>query len=110
MIQFAISRPRQFKADTEISGKLPKLTSSFEKLQESAIPMPMDAVLSAPPLAQTDTLSTFKGVSKLFSKNPPTEERTERLQVIPKRGIMNAILAGDVLQCDSSSSANDQPL
>ena len=85
IIQFAISRTREFKADAvgaEISGKPLALASALEKLQNSANRIPMDVSPSVAPLAQINPLSAFKGLSKLFSTHPSTEERVERLQAI----------------------------
>ena len=85
IIQFAISRTREFKADAvgaEISGKPLALASALEKLQNSANRIPMDVSPSGAPLAQMNPLSAFKGLSKLFSTHPSTEERVERLQAI----------------------------
>jgi heat shock protein HtpX len=85
IIQFAISRTREFKADAvgaEISGKPLALASALHKLQASANRIPMDVSPSVAPIAQIDPLSAFKGLSKLFSTHPSTEERVARLQAI----------------------------
>jgi heat shock protein HtpX len=85
IIQFAISRTREFKADAvgaEISGKPLALASALDKLQKSARRIPMDVSPSVAPLAQVNPLSAFKGLSKLFSTHPSTEERVARLQAI----------------------------
>lgn len=85
IIQFAISRTREFKADAvgaEISGKPLALASALDKLQQSARRIPMDVSPSVAPLAQVNPLSAFKGLSKLFSTHPSTEERVARLQAI----------------------------
>ncbi|MCG6900879.1 MAG: zinc metalloprotease HtpX [Gammaproteobacteria bacterium] len=85
IIQFAISRTREFKADAvgaEISGKPLALASALHKLQASANRIPMDVSPSVAPMAQINPLSAFKGLSKLFSTHPSTEERVARLQAI----------------------------
>jgi heat shock protein HtpX len=85
IIQFAISRTREFKADAvgaEISGKPLALASALDKLQQSARRIPMDVSPSVAPLAQVNPLSAFKGLSRLFSTHPSTEERVARLQAI----------------------------
>jgi heat shock protein HtpX len=85
IIQFAISRTREFKADAvgaEISGKPLALASALDKLQNSARRIPMDVSPSVAPLAQVNPLSAFKGLSKLFSTHPSTEERVARLRAI----------------------------
>jgi heat shock protein HtpX len=85
IIQFAISRTREFKADAvgaEISGKPLALASALDKLQQSARRIPMDVSPSVAPLAQVNPLSAFKGLSRLFSTHPSTEERVARLQAL----------------------------
>jgi heat shock protein HtpX len=85
IIQFAISRQREFKADATgaaISGKPLALASALEKLQQSARRIPMDVSPAVAPLAQVDPLSAFKGLSKLFSTHPSTEERVARLRAM----------------------------
>ena len=85
IIQFAISRQREFKADAtgaEISGKPLALASALEKLQQSARRIPMDVSPTVAPLAQVDPLSAFRGLSKLFSTHPSTEERVARLRAM----------------------------
>jgi len=88
IIQFAISRQREFKADAtgaEISGKPLALASALEKLQKSAQLIPMDVAPSVAPLAQVNPLSAFGGLSKLFSTHPSTEERVARLRAMATR-------------------------
>jgi heat shock protein HtpX len=85
ILQFAISRAREFKADAvgaEISGKPLALASALNKMQQIAQRSPMDVPPSMAPLAQVNPLSGFRGLSKLFSTHPPTEERVARLQSI----------------------------
>ena len=43
---------------------------------------PMDVAPSMAPIAQVNPLSGFRGLSKLFSTHPSTEERGARLQAI----------------------------
>jgi heat shock protein HtpX len=85
IIQFAISRQREFKADATgamISGKPLALASALEKLQQSAQRIPMDVSPAVAPLAQVNPPSAFKGLSKLFSTHPSTEERVARLRAM----------------------------
>jgi heat shock protein HtpX len=85
IIQFAISRQREFKADrvgAEISGKPLALASALEKLQQSANRIPMKISPAVAPLAQVNPLSAFKGMAKLFSTHPSTEDRIARLHAI----------------------------
>lgn len=89
IIQFAISRQREFKADAvgaEISGKPLALASALAKLQQAAQRIPMRVSPALAPLAQVNPLSAFKGVTKLFSTHPSTEERIARLQAIAAQG------------------------
>jgi heat shock protein HtpX len=88
IIQFAISRSREFKADAagaEISGKPLALASALEKLQSAAQRIPMSVAPSMAPLAQVNPLSAFRGgIASLFSTHPPTAERVARLQQIAR--------------------------
>ena len=89
LIQFAISRSREFKADAagaEISGKPLALASALNKLQMAAqrIPMPVSPTMAG--LAQVNPLSAFRGgIASLFSTHPPTAERVARLQEIARQ-------------------------
>ena len=89
VIQFAISRSREFKADAagaEISGKPLALASALNKLQMAAqrIPMPVSPTMAG--LAQVNPLSAFRGgIASLFSTHPPTAERVARLQEIARQ-------------------------
>lgn len=85
LIQFAISRQREFKADAvgaQISGRPLSLASALVKLEIGARRIPMHVSPSAAPLAIVNPLAAFslRGASKLFSMHPPTEERVEALQ------------------------------
>jgi heat shock protein HtpX len=88
IIQFAISRSREFKADAagaEISGKPLALASALEKLQSAAQRIPMPIAPSMAPLSQVNPLSAFRGgIASLFSTHPPTAERVARLQQIAR--------------------------
>jgi heat shock protein HtpX len=86
ILQFAISRSREFKADAsgaEISGKPLALATALQKLEASAQRLPMRISPSVAALAQVDPLAAFGGgVSKLFSTHPSTQERVRRLHEI----------------------------
>ena len=90
LIQFAISRSREFKADAagaEISGKPLALASALEKLQAAARQVPMPVSPTMAPLAQVNPLSAFRGgLASLFATHPPTEQRVARLRAIAKSG------------------------
>ncbi len=98
LIQFAISRQREFKADAvgaEISGRPLSLAGALTKLEMGARRIPMQVSPSAAPLAIVNPLAAFsmRGVSKLFSTHPPTEERVSALQAIAADG--GAITGGE---------------
>ena len=86
LIQFAISRQREFKADAvgaEISGRPLALAGALRKLDAAAHRIPMEVSPAAAPLAQVNPLAAYGGgMSKLFSTHPPTEERVERLRAL----------------------------
>jgi len=88
IIQFAISRTREYKADAtgaEISGQPLALASALGKLQMAAQRIPMAVSPAMAPLAQVNPLSAFHGgIASLFSTHPPTEERVRRLQEIAR--------------------------
>ncbi|HWJ23764.1 MAG TPA: zinc metalloprotease HtpX [Gemmatimonadaceae bacterium] len=87
LIQFAISRQREFKADAvgaEISGQPLALAGALEKLDAAAHRIPMHVSPAVAPLAQVDPLAAYgrRGITSLFSTHPPTEERVERLRAM----------------------------
>lgn len=86
VIQMAISRQREYKADAvgaEICGKPMALASSLQKLEAYAKRIPMDIAPAAAPLAMVNPLAGLRGgMSSLFSTHPSTEERVRRLQAL----------------------------
>jgi heat shock protein HtpX len=86
LIQSAISRQREFKADrvgAEISGKPLALASSLQKLEAYAKRIPMDIAPAAAALAISNPLAGLGGgLTKLFSTHPATEERVAKLQAM----------------------------
>ncbi len=88
MIQFAISRQREFKADAvgaEICGRPIALAGALQKLDAYSRRIPMHVAPAAAPLAQVNPLAaTGGGFAKLFSTHPPTAERVRRLELIAK--------------------------
>ena len=87
VIQFAISRQREFKADAvgaEICGRPLALASALQRLEMGARRIPMDVSPSVAPLAIVNPLAAFsmRGMSKWFSTHPPTEERVAALQTL----------------------------
>jgi heat shock protein HtpX len=90
MIQFAISRQREFKADAvgaQITGRPIALAGALQKLDAYARRIPMHVAPAAAPLAQVNPLAaTGGGIAKLFSTHPPTEERVSRLRALAPAG------------------------
>jgi heat shock protein HtpX len=87
VIQMAISRQREFKADAvgaEICGRPLSLAHALRKLEAGAERIPMHVSPAAAPMAQVNPLSSMHGggFSRLFSTHPPTEERVARLEAI----------------------------
>ncbi|HVE79604.1 MAG TPA: zinc metalloprotease HtpX [Gemmatimonadaceae bacterium] len=84
LIQMAISRRREFKADAvgaQITGRPLNLASALQKLDAAAHRIPMHVSPAAAPLAQVNPLAaTGSGIARLFSTHPPTEERVEALR------------------------------
>jgi heat shock protein HtpX len=86
LIQFAISRTREFKADATaagITGKPLDLAEALAKINAAAKQIPMRIPPTMAPLAQVDPLQAFGGgLGRLFSTHPPVEERIARLQAM----------------------------
>ena len=86
LMQFAISRQREFKADAvgaEISGRPRSLANALVKMDTYAHRIPMNVSPSVAPLAQVNPLAAVgAGVGRLFSTHPSTEERVARLQAL----------------------------
>ncbi|HEU4643141.1 MAG TPA: zinc metalloprotease HtpX [Gemmatimonadaceae bacterium] len=85
LIQFAISRQREFKADAvgaRISGRPLELASALRKLEATAHRIPMQVSPSAAQLAIVNPLAAFggRGMVSLFSTHPSTAERVARLE------------------------------
>jgi heat shock protein HtpX len=90
LIQFAVSRSREFAADdggAQISQRPMSLANALRKLEKGAQQIPMVN-------AGTATAHLFivnplfgGGVTKLFSTHPPIEERIARLEQIAIGGI-----------------------
>ena len=85
LVQLAISRQREFKADAvgaEISGNPRALAGALRKLDAAAHRIPMQVAPAAAPLAQVNPLAAYQrgGVMSLFMTHPPTEQRVEALE------------------------------
>jgi heat shock protein HtpX len=89
VIQFAISRQREFKADAvgaEICGRPLALASALQRLEAGARRIPMQVSPSAASLAIVNPLAAFslRGAAKWFSTHPPTAERVAALEAIAR--------------------------
>ncbi|MEX1185365.1 MAG: zinc metalloprotease HtpX [Gemmatimonadaceae bacterium] len=87
IIQAAISRQREFKADAagaEICGRPLDLARALRKLEAGAHRIPMNVSPAAAPLAIVNPLSAAHGgaMLKWFSTHPPTAERVQQLEAI----------------------------
>jgi heat shock protein HtpX len=82
VIQFAISRQREFKADAvgaEIAGHPQGLASALQKLDAFSKRIPMQVAPAVAPLAMVNPLAGLGGLMTLFSTHPTTEARVARL-------------------------------
>jgi len=86
LIQFAISRQREFEADrvgAEILGRPLPLANALRRLDYLAHRIPMQVAPAAAPLAQVNPLAAVgSGPMSWFSTHPPTEERVARLEAM----------------------------
>jgi heat shock protein HtpX len=87
LIQFAISRTREFGADAGgagISGDPHALASALDKIDRYARGLPMEVAEANPATAQMMIINPLSGggLSGLFSTHPPTEERIARLHAM----------------------------
>jgi heat shock protein HtpX len=84
LIQFAISRTREFKADksgAEITHKPLSLASALGKLHKAPVQLRLDKRPATAHLFIANPLSG-KGFSNLFSTHPKVEERIKRLRAM----------------------------
>jgi len=90
VIQMAVSRQREFKADAVgagISGRPLSLASALRKLEAGAHAIPMNVAPSVAPLAQVNPLSAMGGgMLTLFSTHPPMAERIAKLEALAAGG------------------------
>ena len=88
IIQYAVSRQREFEADrvgAEILGRPMPLANALRRLDAMARQIPMNVQPAAAPLAQVNPLAAHgRGVLKLFSTHPPTAERVARLEALAR--------------------------
>ncbi len=87
VLQTAISRQREYKADAEggrITGKYLSLASALEKLHRSPVQLRLDDRPGTANLMIVNPLSG-KGFSALFSTHPPVEKRIARLKELAQQ-------------------------
>jgi heat shock protein HtpX len=87
LIQFAISRTREFGADrggAEISGDPHALADALAKIDRYARGLPMETAEQHPATAQMMIINPLSGggLRGLFSTHPATEERIMRLRAM----------------------------
>ena len=88
LVQMAISRQREFKADAvgaEICGRPLALAGALRKLDDYAHRIPMQVSPAVAPLAQVNPLAAFGGgMARMFSTHPPMEARVQRLEQLAR--------------------------
>jgi heat shock protein HtpX len=86
LMQLAISRQREFKADgtgATLTGHPLALAGALAKLEAGARQAPMDVSPAVAPLAQVNPLGAEESLlGRLFSTHPPIHERIERLEAM----------------------------
>ncbi|WP_456435416.1 zinc metalloprotease HtpX [Thermovibrio ammonificans] len=92
LIQMAISRAREYKADETggiISGKPEALASALKKLEEYSRRIPEELVRQEvnPATSHLFIVNPLKGdfIASLFSTHPPTEKRVARLLELARK-------------------------
>jgi len=88
LIQMAISRSREYKADAEggrITGQYLPLASALRKLHTAPFRMNLDERPATAHLFIANPLSG-KGFAAIFSTHPPVEERIKRLEQLQYGG------------------------
>jgi len=87
LIQMAISRAREYKADEAgggFTGKYLPLASALDKLHRAPVKMRLDDRPATAHLMIANPLSG-KGLSSLFSTHPPAEKRIEKLRQLAQQ-------------------------
>jgi heat shock protein HtpX len=96
LIQFAISRQREFGADriaAELTGRPLDLAGALQKLDAAARRVPMRVAPTYAPMAQVDPLQAFgrRGLLSMFSTHPPIAERVARLEAMARSSLGAAV-------------------
>jgi heat shock protein HtpX len=84
LVQFAVSRAREFQADASgarLAGRTYGLAKALEKIEVAAHMEPLPANPATAHLFIVNPL-TGRGVARLFSTHPSTEERIARLRAM----------------------------
>jgi heat shock protein HtpX len=88
IIQYAVSRQREYEADrvaAEILGRPEPLARALVRMDALAHRIPMHVLPAAAPLAQVNPLAAQGGgITRLFSTHPPIEERVARLEAMAR--------------------------
>jgi heat shock protein HtpX len=85
LLQMAISRQREFKADrvgAEIAGHPRGLRDALLRLEQASHRIPMQVSPAAAQLAIVNPLAMLGGLSKLFATHPPTADRVRALDAL----------------------------
>lgn len=88
LVRLAISRSREFGADTfgaHVSGQPLKLASALQKIEHAARGVRMNAEPATAHMFIINPL-TAENLAGLFSTHPPTAERVRRLKEMAKEG------------------------
>jgi heat shock protein HtpX len=96
LIQFAISRAREFEADrggAEICGDPEALASALKRIEAYAKGIPMQAAEEHPATAQMMIINPLsaQGLQGLFSTHPKTQDRVDRLMALSQEMISRHI-------------------
>jgi heat shock protein HtpX len=89
LIQMAVSRAREYGADTtgaRLCGSPEALASALEKLHAASTQIPLEASPQTAHLFIVNPLSGGQALMNLFSTHPPIEKRIERLRSMRLRG------------------------
>lgn len=109
MVQLAISRSREFRADevgASTIGDPEALASALQKLDAATARRPMN--VGSPAQSSLYIVNPFRGASfaSLFSTHPPTAERIRRLHAMRQDPTYRPVVRGPILR----SGRTSQPL